>query len=634
MLLDVQNISKQFNEETILDNVSFHIEDTDKVALIGINGAGKTTLLRIIVGEYEPDEGCISISRDKSIGYLSQESTVNSQNTIYEELLDSKKELIEIEKTLRNMENRMNEADGKDLEELMDKYTSLSSRFEAEGGLTYKSEINSMLTGLGFSTEEIGRSINTLSGGQKTRVALSKLLITKPSLIILDEPTNHLDINAICFLENFLLNYKGAVLVVSHDRYFLDKISNKVVELENTHARMYLGNYSEYAVKKEALRIEAMNAYYKQQAQIEHQEKVIEKLRSFNREKSIKRAESRVKVLNKIERLEKPAELNDAMNIALFPLRESGNDVLEVTDLSKAFGSNILFKDISFEIKKGEHVAIIGNNGTGKTTLLKIINGLLLADSGKIKIGTNVDIGYYDQEHHELNEEKSLFDELHDEYPQMNNTEVRNTLAAFLFTGDDVFKIIKNISGGEKGRVSLAKLMLGRNNFLILDEPTNHLDITSKEILEDAINAFEGTVLYVSHDRYFINRTASRIIELNNSHITGFLGDYDYYLEKRPQKEASSSIFVKNTSIKEPKDKALDYKAQKEQNALLRKRENELKKCEEEIFRLESENKELEEKMLDEKIATSSVELQKVSAKLEENNQKLEELYQKWEELS
>ena len=634
MLLDVQNISKQFNEETILDNVSFHIEDTDKVALIGINGAGKTTLLRIIVGEYEPDEGCISISRGKSIGYLSQESTVNSQNAIYEELLDSKKELIEIEETLRNMENRMNEADGKDLEELMDKYTSLSSRFEAEGGLTYKSEINSMLTGLGFSAEEIGRSINTLSGGQKTRVALSKLLITKPSLIILDEPTNHLDINAICFLENFLLNYKGAVLVVSHDRYFLDKISNKVVELENTHARMYHGNYSEYAVKKEALRIEAMNAYYKQQAQIEHQEKVIEKLRSFNREKSIKRAESRVKVLNKIERLEKPAELNDAMNIALFPLRESGNDVLEVTDLSKAFGSNILFKDISFEIKKGEHVAIIGNNGTGKTTLLKIINGLLLADSGKIKIGTNVDIGYYDQEHHELNEEKSLFDELHDEYPQMNNTEVRNTLAAFLFTGDDVFKIIKNISGGEKGRVSLAKLMLGRNNFLILDEPTNHLDITSKEILEDAINAFEGTVLYVSHDRYFINRTASRIIELNNSHITGFLGDYDYYLEKRPQKEASSSIFVKNTTVKEPKDKALDYKAQKEQNALLRKRENELKKCEEEIFRLESENKELEEKMLDEKIATSSVELQKVSAKLEANNQKLEELYQKWEELS
>ena len=641
MILDVQNISKAFNDKTILKNVSFHIEDNDKVALIGINGAGKTTLLRIITGEYEADEGVISLSKDKNIGYLSQEATVDSSKTIYEELIDAKKNLVDMEERLRNMENQMSEVSGSELDSLMNSYTSLSHTFEIEGGLSYKSEINGLLKGLGFDTEDINRSINTLSGGQKTRVALSKLLVQKPELIILDEPTNHLDINAISFLENYLLNYQGAVLIVSHDRFFLDKIANKVVELENTKAMTFMGNYTEYAVKKDALRNELLSAYYKQQAQILHQEKVIEKLKQFNREKSIKRAESREKVLNKITRLEKPAELNSAMNIALLPDRVSGNDVLDVHNLSMHFGSNVLFESINFDIKRGEHVAIIGDNGTGKTTILKIINNLLEASSGEIVLGTNVDIGYYDQEHQVLHEDKTLFDELQDEYPYMNNTQVRNTLAAFLFTNDDVFNTIKNLSGGEKGRVSLAKLMLGKNNFLILDEPTNHLDITSKEILEDALNSFEGTVLYVSHDRYFINRTASRIIELCDRKIYHYLGNYDYYLEKKQvaQDSAATSTLkvVNNASSKAPVTSsggAEDYKAQKELQAALRKKENELKKCEERIDVLENKIKECEEKMSNPSIATSSVKLQEITEEMNKYQIELDDLYEKWEELS
>lgn len=643
MLLDVQNLTKKFNDEPVLTNVSFHVEDDDKIAIVGVNGAGKTTLLRLIVGEYEPDEGNVFFSKDKTFGYLSQEATVDSDNTIYEELLDAKKDLIRTEQKLRDMEAEMSHKEGSELESLMNSYASLSHSFELMGGLTYKSEINGLIKGLGFTNEDASRSINTLSGGQKTRVALSKLLVVKPSLIILDEPTNHLDINAILFLENFLQNYKGAVIIVSHDRYFLDKISNKVVELENNKATVYLGNYSDYAIKKEARRIEYLNAYYKQQDKIHHEEKVIEKLKQFNREKSIKRAESRKKALNKIEVMEKPVEINDEMNISLMPLRTSGNDVLSVNGLSMSFGDNELFENICFEIKRGEHVALIGNNGTGKTTILKIINELLPATRGTVRLGVNVDIGYYDQEHHVLHEEKTLFDELQDEYPSMNNTEIRNTLAAFLFTGEDVYKNIKNLSGGEKGRVSLAKLMLGKANFLILDEPTNHLDITSKEILEDALNAFEGTVLYVSHDRYFINRTASRILELTPSGITEYLGDYDYYLEKKygafdfVNKDALNKLTVtgnSTVSTEKASSGALDYKAQKEQQSNERKRKAQLQKCEERIDELEKINKELEEKMSDPSIATSSVKLQEISKTIEDNLKELEDLYNKWEELS
>lgn len=632
MLLDVQNISKTFVDNPVLKNISFHIEDNDKVAIIGVNGAGKTTLLKIIIGEYDADNGNVILSKDKTIGYLSQEETVNSENTIYEELLSARSDLIDMENKLRSLENEMSNASESELNSIMDSYHRLSHTFEVEGGLSFRSEINGVLNGLGFADNDSTRPISTLSGGQKTRVALSKLLIKKPSLIILDEPTNHLDMNSIAFLENYLLNYKGAVLVVSHDRYFLDKVVNKIVEIERSESQTYIGNYSEYAVKKEALRNEQLSAYYKQQADIQHQEKVIEKLRQFNREKSIKRAESRVKMLNKIERLEKPTELNAEMNITLMPNKTSGNDVLTIEGLSKSFGNNNLFNDINFDIKRGEHIALIGDNGTGKTTILKIVNGLLDADNGNVTLGVNVDIAYYDQEHHVLHEEKTLFDELSDTFPEMNNTEIRNTLAAFLFTNDDVFKTIKNISGGEKGRVSLAKLMLSKANFLILDEPTNHLDITSKEILEDAINAYEGTVLYVSHDRYFINRTASRILELSSNEITQYLGNYDYYIEKKTEKDTPD---ITNNNIKTTNNQgAEDYKVQKEKQAIERKRLNELKKTEERIEELENKNKQLEEKMSDPVFATSSVKLQELSKEIEKNNNELNDLYEKWEALA
>ncbi|MCR4789149.1 MAG: ABC-F type ribosomal protection protein [Lachnospiraceae bacterium] len=643
MIISVQNISKSFDDNTILDNISFNLEDNDKAALIGINGAGKTTLLNIIMGNLEADSGLVSLSKDTSVGYLSQESTVDSDNDILSELMLAKKDLIDMEDRLRKMEEEMAHLSGSELSSHMDSYDKLSNVFQNAGGLTYKSEINGIINGLGFIGEDKNKPINQLSGGQKTRVALSRLLIQKPDLIILDEPTNHLDLNAIAFLENFLTNYKGAVLVVSHDRYFLDKVVNKVIEIENTHGMMFRGNYSDYAVKKEALRNERLNAYYKQQAVIEHQEKVIKKLQQFNREKSIKRAESRKKALDKIKRIEKPVELNDAMNLALSPEVTSGNDVLSIKDMSKSYGDNKLFEDISFDITRGETVALIGANGTGKTTLLKIINGLLKPDSGDYTLGTNVKIGYYDQEHHVLHDDKTLFDELQDEHPDMNNTEVRNTLAAFLFTGDDVYKKIGNLSGGEKGRVSLAKLMLSKGNFLILDEPTNHLDITSKEILEDALNAYEGTVLYVSHDRYFINRTAGRIIELEEKGITEYLGDYDYYVEKKAgmtgsnisegQPAQGKGIIKDDNTDMTSSSGALDYKAQKELNAKRRKNESDLKNCEERITYLESENKKLEEKMSDPLIATSSVKLQEITSAINSNNAELEELYERWEEL-
>lgn len=533
MILSVQNISKAFAENKVLENISFHIEDYEKAAIVGINGAGKTTLLRIIVGQMSPDSGMVALSRDRSLGYLAQNDAVDTANTIYQELLSVKQELVDLERKIRECELSMQAADEKELERLMNQYASLTHAFETGDGYAYKSEITGVLKGLGFGEDEFDKSVSTLSGGQKTRVALGKLLLKKPDLIILDEPTNHLDLNSIAWLETYLLNYKGAVILVSHDRFFLDRIASKVIEIDQTRATVFSGNYTAYATKKEQLRIAAMNAYLNQQREIKHQEEVIEKLKSFNREKSIKRAESREKLLNKIEVLDKPTQARTDMRLKLTPRYTSGNDVLTVEGLSKAFGTQLLFENVGFEVKRGEHVAIIGDNGTGKTTLLKILNGLLPADSGDFRLGTNVEIGYYDQEHHVLHSDKTLFDEISDEYPSLTNTEIRNVLAAFLFTGDDVFKNIRDLSGGERGRVSLAKLMLGNANFLILDEPTNHLDIMSKEILEDALNTYEGTVLYVSHDRYFINRTAHRILDLTAHRLVNYIGNYDYYLEKR-----------------------------------------------------------------------------------------------------
>lgn len=642
MILSVSNIHKSFEEVPVLQNVSFHIEDYEKAAIVGINGAGKTTLLRIIMGELSADEGVVTLSKDKSVGYLSQHQTVSGDNTIYDELLSVKQDVIDLEQRIRSTELQMKTASGERLGELMDSYSKLTHAFENANGYAYKSEVTGVLKGLGFEEEDFSKQVSTLSGGQKTRVALGRLLLQRPDLIILDEPTNHLDMSSITWLETYLLNYKGAVIIVSHDRYFLDRIAGKIIELDNTRSTVFTGNYSAYAVKKEQLRIAAYNAYMNQQREIRHQEEVIEKLKSFNREKSIKRAESREKMLNKIEVLEKPTQVRSDMHLRLEPRILSGSDVLQVKNISKSFDHLTLFEQLSFAVKRGEHIAIIGDNGTGKTTILKIINGLLTPDTGEIRPGTNVEIGYYDQEHHVLHPEKTLFEEISDAYPILNNTQIRNTLAAFLFTGDDVFKKIDSLSGGERGRLSLAKLMLSESNFLILDEPTNHLDIMSKEILEDAINAYTGTVLYVSHDRYFINRTASRILCLDHQTLTEYLGDYEYYLEKKEEQLArmaeqaadSASAKITADSLGTASENKQDWKAQKEQQAAKRKKENDLKKCEEAIERLEGRNTEIEQLMASPDICTDVARLQELSKEQTENMEQLESLYEKWEELS
>lgn len=661
MILSVNNIHKSFAETTILNDVSFHIEDYEKAAIVGINGAGKSTLLKIIVGELESDAGSVILAKDKTIGYLAQHQTVSGHNTIYDELLLVKRELIDLESQLRDTEIKMKNADENELALLMETYSKLTHAFEAGGGYAYKSELTGVLKGLGFEENEFSKSIETLSGGQKTRVALGKLLLQKPDLIILDEPTNHLDMSSITWLETYLLNYKGAVIIVSHDRYFLDRIAGKIIELDNAKAVSFIGNYSAYAAKKEILRTAQYNAYMNQQREIKHQEEVIEKLKSFNREKSIKRAESREKMLNQIEVLDKPSQIKADMNLKLEPRTISGNDVLHVENIAKSFDNITLFENLSFDIKRGEHVAIIGDNGTGKTTILKIINELLSPDKGLLKFGSNVEIGYYDQEHHVLHSEKTLFDEISDEYPTLTNTQIRNTLAAFLFTGDDVFKKIETLSGGERGRLSLAKLMLSESNFLILDEPTNHLDIISKEILEDAINNYTGTILYVSHDRYFINKTASRILELENKKLTGYLGNYEYYLEKKAQsaaglKSASDSAAMSDktaffpspatgaktdtktvqqstAAVTDPSGRQA-WKSRKEEQAAIRKKENALKKCEENIEALEKRNKEIDETMALPDICSNVSKLQELMQEKTENEAKLANLYEQWEELS
>lgn len=642
MILSCQNISKAFVENQVLKNVSFHIEDHEKVAIVGINGAGKTTLLRIIVGEMTPDDGQVVLAKDKTLGYLAQNSTVDTSHTIYEELLSVKADLMRLEEKIRECENNMKHADGDALEDLMKQYTSLTHAFETGGGYLYRSELVGVLKGLGFTEDEFSKPVATLSGGQKTRVALGRLLLQNPDLIILDEPTNHLDMTSIAWLETYLLNYKGAVLIVSHDRYFLDRIAGKVIEIDQSKATTFMGNYSDYAVKKEQLRVAAWNAYMNQQRDIKHQEEVIEKLKSFNREKSIKRAESREKMLDKIEVIEKPSEVRTDMKLTLTPRILSGNDVLTVEHLSKSFDSHKLFTDVNFEIKRGEHVAIIGDNGSGKTTLLKILNGLVPADQGTFRLGSNVEIGYYDQEHHVLHSEKTLFEEISDDYPYLNNTQIRNVLAAFLFTGEDVFKRISDLSGGERGRVSLAKLVLSNANFLILDEPTNHLDIMSKEILEDALNGYEGTILYVSHDRYFINRTAHRILDLTEGQFISYVGNYDYYLEKHdtvmaaieanaPQNADADSAVAAKAAESEVK---LDWKAQKEEQARLRKKENDLKKCEEKIAELEARISEIDTEMSDPAIGTQVAKLQELTKEQAACQEQLEKLYEQWEELA
>ena len=638
MILSCQGISKSFGEKVILEDASFHIEEREKAALIGNNGAGKTTLLRIIMEEIHADAGQVVLAKDKRIGYLAQYQDVQGHLSVYEELLSTKQYIIDMEERLRAMEVQMKNASGEELDRLMNSYTRLTHEFELENGYAYKSELMGVLNGLGFTEEDFTKQVATLSGGQKTRVALGKLLISKPDILLLDEPTNHLDMESIAWLETYLLNYPGAVFIVSHDRYFLDKVVTKVIEIDAGQVRMYAGNYSAYAEKKAQLRDAQYKAYLNQQREIKHQEAVIVKLKSFNREKSIKRAESREKMLNKIQRIDKPIEVQSQMRLSLEPRVVSGNDVLTVEDLAKSFPQQKLFSNISFQIKRGERVALIGNNGTGKTTMLKILNGLLDADAGSFSLGAKVQIGYYDQEHHVLHAEKTIFEEISDTYPTLTETQIRNMLAAFLFTGDDVFKMISSLSGGERGRVSLAKLMLSEANFLILDEPTNHLDIASKEILEEALNSYTGTVLYVSHDRYFINQTATRILDLTNQSVVNYIGDYDYYLEKKEElteKYAPTAQEATEEAKEEtPSEGKLTWQQQKEEQARKRKQENELKKVEKRIEELETRDKEIDDTLVLPDVCTNVGRCAELSREKDKIQAELEELYEKWEELA
>ena len=652
MILACHNIEKSFGDRVIVHEGSFHIEEREKAALVGINGAGKSTILKMIMNEEPLDGGDIILAKGKTIGYLAQHQNMIPDGTIYEEVRSAKADIIEMEHRIRSIELELKSLSGEELESRLDTYNRLQSEFEARNGYACESEIVGVLKGLGFAEEDFSKKTDTLSGGQKTRVALGKLLLTNPDILLLDEPTNHLDLNSIAWLETYLINYPGAVFIVSHDRYFLNRVVTKVVEIESGEIRMYMGNYKAYSEKKQQLRDARLKEYYNQQREIKHQQAVIDKLKSFNREKSIRRAESREKMLEKIKPVEKPVEVNTEMHFTLEPSCVSGNDVLTVEHLSKQFDAQILFHDVNFEIKRGEHVAVIGDNGTGKTTLLKILNQVQTADTGSFTLGAKVQIGYYDQEHHVLHDEKTIFDEISDAYPSLNNTQIRNTLAAFQFTGDEVFKEIRSLSGGEKGRVSLAKLMLSEANFLILDEPTNHLDIASKEILEEALNNYSGTVLYVSHDRYFINSTASRILELVNQTFVNYIGNYDYYLEKKEEltraytagsspapstaggtPTASASASLQNSDSAAPGSK-LSWQEQKEQQAKERKRKNDLKKTEEEISRLEDRNAQIDHEMTLEEVYSNSVKCQELAEEHTANEKRLEELYEMWEMLA
>lgn len=636
MILNATNISKSFGSNEIIKDANFLVNEHEKVAIVGVNGAGKTTLLKILTGEEHADSGNVILAKDAKLGYLRQINNVDSTLSIIDELYTVIEHILNMEKRMLEMQEQMQHLSGEELEELYSSYTALTHSYELMDGYAAKSKVIGILKGLGFDENDFDRKINTLSGGQKTRVFLAKLLLEEPDIILLDEPTNHLDLRSIEWLESYLLNYKGAVIIVSHDRYFLDKIVSKVIDIENAEVQMYYGNYSDFSAKKQMLLDAKMKEYLNQQQEIKHQEAVITKLKQFNREKSIKRAESRQKQLEKIERVEAPKTHIENMRLSLDISKESGKDVLTVHDLSKSFDEKHLFSNINFEIKRGERVAIIGDNGTGKTTLLKIINGLLTPDTGEVIYGSNVSIAYYDQEHQVLHMDKTLFDEISDTYPEMNNTQIRNILAAFLFTGEDVYKKIGDLSGGERGRVSLVKLMLSKANFLLLDEPTNHLDILSKDVLESALNSFPGTICYVSHDRYFINKTATRILDLTGNRLLNYIGNYDYYIEKREAVEGAANLSNNNIEEKptEISDSKQEWIENKTAQAQKKKVTNALNKCEKEIEKLEEKLALIDEEFANPEISSNVgklMELQKEKTALEE---KLEKLMNEWEELT
>ncbi len=635
MILSTSRITKYFADNPIIREATFYLNEKEKTALIGGNGTGKTTLLRILTGELSSDSGSVTMAKGFSYGYLPQQQTYHSDQTIYHELLAGKQDILELDKQLRSLELDMKHSDGNALEGKLARYSKLTEEFEKKDGYAYKSQVIGVINGLQFTGSDRNKPINQLSGGQKTRVALGKLLLNMPDLLILDEPTNHLDLESVRWLETYLKNYKGSVLVVSHDRYFIDRIADKILELEAGFIHTFMGNYTDYAKKKEEIRNARRRQYTNQQKEIRHQEEVIAKLRSFNREKSIKRAESRVKLLNKMERLDKPVSESKNMNMAFTPGIISGNDVLTTDGLSKQFGSLLLFKDVSFALKRGEKAAVLGANGTGKTTLLKILAGQMKPETGTFRLGTNVRVGYYDQEHQVLSDDKTIFEEIQDEYPSLNHTKIRNLLAAFLFTGDDVYKNIRLLSGGEKGRVSLAKLMLSEANFLLLDEPTNHLDIESKEILEKALQNYEGTVLYVSHDRYFIDKTADRILDLTGKKLISYIGGYQYYLEKKETQEAIHQVSDPSgdRTLTESASKA-DWKEEKARQAAKRKLENEFAGCEEAIAGLEFKIAGLEKDLSADENARDAGKLLEISNEKEAAEKELKEKMQVWEKLA
>lgn len=638
MILSCKDITKSYGTDIILKKINFNLEEHEKAAVVGVNGAGKTTLFKIITDNLSYDDGQLYIPKNTTIGYLEQNVDIRSEKTIYEEMLSVFESIFELEEKLHSMERKMSSLSDSEYSSFMEQYARFQHEFEESDGYSCKSRINGVLKGLGFTEDEYSQQVCTLSGGQKTRVFLGKLLLMKPDILLLDEPTNHLDIDSIQWLEDFLKSYSGACLIISHDRYFLDRTVSKIIDIENGKSSVYNGNYSFFIKQKDAVRAAQLKQYANQQREIRHQEEVIKTLRQFNREKSIKRAESREKALERMEKIERPENLPEKMHLRLTPQIQSGNDVVSVEDLSMSFGNNKLFSNVSFEIKRGEKVAIIGPNGIGKSTLFKIILNELKPDFGKVVLGVNVNPGYYDQEHHELDDKNTIFDEIHNAYPNMTNGEIRNVLASFVFTEDDVFKTIGTLSGGEKGRVSLAKIMLSKSNFLILDEPTNHLDMYSKEILEDAINNYDGTVLYISHDRYFIDKTAERTLELSRDGITQYLGNYSYCMEKKAEKARIEELSKENSktpiqSASVHSDSKTDWLAQKEEQAKARKKANDIKKVEDEIEKTEKLIKSLEEKLFDPEISADSGKVKELYEEKVSLEEKLEELYEKWEEI-
>lgn len=635
MLLNVSHIFKSFGEDGIIKDATFTVDEGSKVAIVGNNGTGKSTLLKIIVGDLPADSGEVTLKKDATMGYLAQYQEDSFGSSILDTVLSAREDLLSMEKRLSDMEMEMSNLDSKDAATFMENYHKIQHQFDLLGGYTFRSEAVGILKGLGFEGDDLNKSMNELSGGQKTRVSLGRLLASSPDLLLLDEPINHLDLNSIVWLEGYLSSYKGAVVIVAHDRYFLDKIVDHVVDLSYGRTSVYTGNYTAFSEQKALYQLTYERSYEKQQKEIEHQKAVIEKLQSFNREKSIKRAESRKKMLDKIDIMDAPDKDMPRMRLTLEVEKESGKDVLDFSHVTKSYDDKNIFTDLSFEVHKGDRIAILGDNGTGKTTILKCINGLTDFESGEIRFGANVTVGYYDQEQQGLTESNTIFSELHDAYPYLTETQVRNTLAAFMFTEDDVFKRISELSGGERGRVSLAKLMLSKSNLLILDEPTNHLDMDSKEMLEEALNEYDGTLLYVSHDRYFVNRTANMILELSDGHLTKYLGNYDDYIAKKEQLSAANVASIQESVVDSNATAAkLDFKEQKRIEAEKRKLQNKISKIEEEIEKLEEKKAKIQDEFLKPENMTNSAKLNELTAEQNEIDSKLEDLYSQWEELS